>query len=50
MEYSEDMDEEICFYVRYHDDSISWAFPGEKYDCIKPCLKSIVKGNIVKYV
>ena len=50
MEYSEGVVKEICFYVRHHDDFISWVLPDEKYDRKNLYLKSIIKRNIDKHI
>lgn len=50
MECSEDVVKEICFYVRHHDDFISWVLPDEKYDRKNLYLKSIINRNIDKQI
>lgn len=50
MGYAEDMVAEICFYIRHHDDFVSWILPQEKRNHKNPFLKAITKKSIIKYI
>lgn len=41
---------EICFYIRHHDDFISWVLTDELYDCSNKHLIEINRENILHHI
>lgn len=50
MGYSNVEVKEICFYIKHHDDFISWVLPKEKYDHEDKYLVPITKENMLKHI
>lgn len=50
MEYSDTEIKKICFYIKHHDDFISWVLPEEKYDHENKYLVPITKENMQKHI
>lgn len=50
MGYSDTEIKEICFYIKHHDDFISWVLPEEKYDHENKYLVPIIKENVQKHM
>lgn len=50
MEYSDAEIKEICFYIKYHDDFISWVLPEEEYNRENKYLVPITKKNMQKHI
>lgn len=50
MGYSDTEIKEICFYIKHHDDFISWVLPEEKYDHENKHLVPITKENVQKHM
>ena len=40
----------ICFFIRHHDDFISWVFPEEEYDHNNPYLTEIRSENLSGHI
>lgn len=50
MHYSDREIRDICFYIKHHDDFISWVLPGEEYDHRNKYLIEINQRNIVRHI
>lgn len=48
--YSDQEVNRICFYIRHHDDFISWALPTESYDHENPYLVEITTENVATHI
>lgn len=50
MGYSDAEVKEICFYIKHHDDFISWVLPEEEYNRENKYLVPITKKNMQKHI
>lgn len=50
MGYSDAEIKEICFYIKHHDDFISWVLPEEEYNRENKYLVPITKKNMQKHI
>ena len=50
MGYSDADIKEICFYIKHHDDFISWVLPEEEYNRENMYLVPITKENMQKHI
>ena len=50
MGYSDAEVREICFYIKHHDDFISWVLPEEEYNHENKYLVPITKENMQKHI
>lgn len=50
MGYSDAEIKEICFYIKHHDDFISWVLPEEEYNRENKYLVPITKKNMKKHI
>lgn len=50
MGYSDEEKKLILFFIRHHDDFISYVLPSEKYDKSNPFLKEITEKNISEHI
>lgn len=50
MGYSDAEVREICFYIKHHDDFISWVLPEEEYNYENKYLVPITKENMQKHI
>lgn len=50
MGYSDAEVSEICFYIKHHDDFISWVLPEEEYNHENKYLVPITKESIQKHI
>ena len=50
MGYFDDEIKEICFYIKHHDDFISWVLPDEKYDHENKYFVPITKENMQRHM
>lgn len=50
MGYSDAEIKEICFYIKHHDDFISWVLPEEEYNRENKYLVPITKENMQKHI
>lgn len=50
MEYLDDEIKEVCFYIRHHDDFISWVLPEEEYDHENKFLVEITNDNLRRHI
>lgn len=50
MGYSDAEVREICFYIKHHDDFISWVLPEEEYNQENKYLVPITKENMQKHI
>lgn len=50
MGYSDVEIKEICFYIKHHDDFISWVLPEEEYNRENKYLVPITKENMQKHI
>ena len=48
--YGTDDIKTICFFIRHHDDFISWVLPEEKYDHSNPYHVAISPENLSKHI
>ncbi len=48
--YSDQEVNRICFYIRHHDDFISWVLPTESYDHENPYLVEITTENVATHI
>lgn len=48
--YSDAELKEICFYIKHHDDFISWVLPNEEYNHENKYLVPITKENMQKHM
>lgn len=42
--------ERICFFIKHHDDFISWVIPSEPYDHSNPHLVEITSSNLQAHI
>lgn len=42
--------ERVCFFIKHHDDFISWVFPSEPYDRSNPYLIEISPSNLKTHI
>lgn len=42
--------ERICFFIKHHDDFISWVIPSESYDHSNPHLVEITPSNLQTHI
>ena len=42
--------ERICFFIKHHDDFISWVLPSERYDRSNPYLIEISPSNFKSHI
>ena len=50
MGYGSEEIKEICFYIKHHDDFISWVLPEEEYDHANKCMLQITEANMRRHV
>lgn len=50
MGYLDDEIKEVCFYLRHHDDFISWVLPEEEYDRENKFLVEITNDNLRRHI
>lgn len=50
MGYSDAEIKEICFYIKHHDDFISWVLPEDEYNRENKYLVPITKENMQKHI
>lgn len=48
--YTQNEIERICFFIKHHDDFISWVLPSEPYDRNNPYLVEITMLNLQSHV
>lgn len=48
--YAEKEVERSCFFIRHHDDFISWVLPSETYDRTNPYLLEISPSNLKAHI
>ena len=48
--YNTDDIKTICFFIRHHDDFISWVFPEEEYDHNNPYLVEVSYENLLRHI
>jgi tRNA nucleotidyltransferase (CCA-adding enzyme) len=50
MGYNEDEIKEVCFYIKHHDDFISWVLPEEDYNHENKYFVPITKENMQRHI